>query len=159
MLPESGIEMEEELGHGDFDDREIEGIKHAPWRSLFNFTIKNHTVPLLIALFLSIVSGIVMPAMSIFLGKLFNSFAEFGGGKISGQQLLSNVSIDCIALVGIGAAGWLFNGGFFMFWLVFGELQAQSVRKKLFDGLMQKDMEWYDMRKNGVGGLIPRLQR
>lgn len=133
--------------------------RRAGWLSLFNFTSKHHTPTLTIALILSIISGIVIPAVSIFLGKIFNLFTEYASGKISGHVLVSKVSINCIALVAIGVGSWALNGGYFMFWLVFGELQAKSVRDRLFDGLMQKDMEWYDMRKNGVSALIPRLQR
>lgn len=73
--------------------------------------------------------------------------------------MVKKVAVNCIAIVGVGAGSWVLNGGFFMFWLVFGELQAKIVRDKLFDGLMQKDMEWYDLRKNGIGALILRLQR
>jgi ATP-binding cassette subfamily B (MDR/TAP) protein 1 len=68
------------------------------------------------------------------------------------------VSLDALALVGLGSASWLLNGGYFMLWLAFGELQAKSVREKLFDGMLEKDMEWYDMRKNGIGALVPRFQ-
>ena len=136
-----------------------EPARRAPWRSLFNFTTKAHCLNLGIALIFSIVSGVVIPAVSIFLGRLFNLFTEYGGGQISGPDLVRKVAVNCIALVGVGAGSWVLNGGFFMFWLVFGEIQAQTVRDKLFDGLMQKDLEWYDLRKNGIGALIPRLQR
>ncbi len=139
--------------------RPDEQPRRARWSALFNFTTRQHAVPLTLALVFSVISGIVIPAVSIFMGRIFNQFTEFGGGKIGGQELVRKVSVNCIALVAIGTGSWLLNGGYFMFWLVFGELQAKSVRDKLFDGLMQKDMEWYDLRKNGVGALIPRLQR
>ncbi|KAI9784929.1 MAG: hypothetical protein M1816_000565 [Peltula sp. TS41687] len=132
--------------------------RRAGWLSLFNFTSKHHTPTLTIALILSVISGIVIPAVSIFLGRIFNLFTDYAIGKITGHVLVHKVSINCIALVAIGVGSWALNGGYFMFWLVFGELQAKSVRDRLFDGLMQKDMEWYDMRKNGVSALIPRLQ-
>ncbi|KAI9843976.1 MAG: hypothetical protein M1837_006018 [Sclerophora amabilis] len=96
--------------------------------------------------------------MSIFLGKIFDSFTNFGGGKLNGHELMSKVTTNCIAIVAVGGFGWLLNSGYFMFWLIFGELQAKSVRDQLFDDMMEKDMEWYDMRKNGIGALIPRLQ-
>ena len=132
---------------------------HARWRALFSFTRQSHTLTLIIAIVLSIVSGVIIPATSIFLGLAFNAFTDFGAGQLSGHELLHKVSIQSIALVALGGANWALTGGHFMFWLVFGELQAQSVRDRLFDGLMEKDMSWYDMRKNGVGALIPRLHR
>ena len=139
------------------EDRNEPAVQ-ARWRSLFRFTTRAHYIPLLLGLLLSICSGIIIPALSIFLGRLFDSFTDFGAGRLSGPGLVSKVSRNAIYLVGLGSASWLLNGCYFMSWLVFGELQAKSVRDKLFDGLLQKDMEWYDLRKAGVGAMIPRLQ-
>lgn len=144
---------------GDQDEnRSYEQVRRAGWRSLFNFTTMRHGVPLLFAMIFSIASGIVIPALALFLGAIFDSFTKFGAGTLSGSDLVKKVSIDGLALVGLGSASWLLNGGYFMLWLAFGELQAKSVRDKLFDGMLEKDMEWYDMRKNGIGALLPRFQ-
>ncbi|KAL9611484.1 MAG: hypothetical protein Q9167_003882 [Letrouitia subvulpina] len=61
-------------------------------------------------------------------------------------------------MTALGCASGLLNAGFFMLWLAFGELQAKSVRDKLFGGILEKDMEWFDMRKDGVEALIQRVQ-
>lgn len=142
----------------DAGGEEKEHTKHAGWRALFHFTSKYHFFPLLLAIFLSVASGVVVPVLAILLGKLFGYFTDFGAAKISGPTLIKNVSVYAIALVGLGSASGLLNAGYFMAWLVFGELQAKSVRDRLFDGMLEKDMEWYDMRKNGVDTLISRLQ-
>ena len=133
-------------------------VKKAGWLSLFNFTTKAHILPLLIAILLSIASGIVIPALAIFLGKLFNLFTEYGAGKISGTVLVHKISTYDIYMLGLGGASMLFNAGYFGFWLYFGELQAKSARDRLFDGLLEKDMEWFDMRTAGVNTLFSRLQ-
>ena len=130
----------------------------AGWRSLFNFTTKEHIVPLLIAVLLSIASGIVIPALAIFLGKLFNFFTEYGAGKINGPDLVHRISKYDIYMLGLAGGGMLVNAGYFGFWLYFGELQAKSVRDRLFDGLLEKDMEWFDMRTAGVTTLLSRVQ-
>lgn len=135
-----------------------EQAQQAEWKALFNFTTRAHVFPLAIGLSLSIASGVVIPALAYFLGKIFDIFSSYATGSISGSDLTSRVSTSAIELVGLGSISWLLNGGFFMFWLSFGELQAKAVRNKLFDGMLQKDMEWYDMRKAGVNAMIPRLQ-
>ena len=132
--------------------------KNAQWGALFNFTTKAHILPLLIAILLSISSGIVVPALAIFLGKLFNLFTEFGAGKISGSELVHRISTYDIYMLGLAGASMLLNAGYFGFWLYFGELQARNVRDRLFDGLLKKDMEWFDMRTAGVNTLLSRLQ-
>jgi len=130
----------------------------SPWRSLFNFTDRQHLFVLVLALVLSIASGIVIPALAIFLGKIFNLFSHFGAGNLTGRDLVHKVTIDCFGLVGLGSASWILNGGYFMAWLVFGELQAKSVRDKLYANLLEKDLEWFEIRRDGVGALLPRLQ-
>ena len=135
-----------------------EMLQHADWRSLFNFTTKAHVPTLIIGILHAVASGIVIPALAFFLGKIFDTFADYGAGAMSGSDLTKQVSQKGFELLGLGFASWLLNGGFFVFWLSFGELQAKNVRNKLFDGMLQKEMEWYDMRKSGMNAMIPRLQ-
>ena len=159
--PEAENDMDQDtrvVGERNDEDEGEEAVIQARWRSLFNFTTKAHLPSLCLGLLLSIASGIIIPALSVFLGTVFDAFTEFGAGKISGSDLTKKVSRNAVYLVGLGSASWLLNGSYFMFWLIFGELQAKSVRNKLFGGMLQKDMEWYDMRKAGVSAMIPRLQ-
>ncbi|KAI9845188.1 MAG: hypothetical protein M1838_001849 [Thelocarpon superellum] len=140
------------------DDEAEDGIQHAGWASLFLFTRKSHTLTLLTAVVLSVVSGVIIPATSVFLGIIFNSFTDFGAGQITGPELTAKISVQCIALVALGGASWALNGGYFGCWLAFGELQAKTARESVFDEMIGKDMEWFDMQRDGMGGLIPQLQ-
>lgn len=144
--------------NSDAADQETDLVKRPGWRSLFNFTTRIHLFPLSLAFIFSVASGIIIPVLAVLLGKLFGLFTDFGADKISGSELVKKVSVYGIALVGLGSASGLLNAGYFMIWLIFGELQAKSVRDRLFDGMLEKDMEWYDMRKNGVDTVISRLQ-
>ena len=110
------------------------------------------------ALFFSIAAGIVAPALAIFLGKIFDLFTNFGAGEISELDLVKDVSTYAIVLAGLGTASGLLLGGYFMLWLVFGELQAKGVREKLFEGMIDKSMGWYDMQKDGIDTLVSRTQ-
>ena len=153
--------MESDVQHSDSEPSEerLEDQSHrTSWRALFNFTSRVHVIPLSIALSFSIASGIVTPALSIFLGKLFDFFTQYGAGQISGPDLVSKVSRYGLYLVGLGCVSGVLNASFYTSWLVFGETQAKAVRGKLFDGMMQKEMEWYDMREAGIDTLISRLQ-
>ena len=143
------MNVDEESGH----------VKGPRWASLFNFTLRSHLFALSMALILSFASGVIVPALAIILGRMFDIFTEYGSSQISGSDLVKKVSTYCLALVGLGAVSGILNAGYFMSWLLFGELQAKSVRDGLFDGMLEKDMEWYDMRKAGIDTLIPRLQK
>lgn len=141
------------LGHGD-----DEHYYHYGWMALFHFTEKRHILPLTAAIFFAILSGLVVPLMAVIMGKIFGSFASFGAEKISSEGLVVQVTSQITVLAALGAGSWVVSGAFFAGWLVFGELQAKVAREKLFEGLVDKDMEWYDMRKSGVAGLISRVQ-
>lgn len=145
-------------GHLEADDEEIELAKHPSWRSLFNFTSKRDTIPLFLAFIFSIAAGIIAPALAIFLGQIFDPFTSFGAGEISGSDLVKKVSTYAIILVGLGTASGLLHTGYFMLWLVFGELQAKHMRERVFGGMLEKGMGWYDMRTDGIDTLVSRLQ-
>lgn len=142
-----------DLGHA-----ETERAGRAKWQALFNFTSKNHILPLLLAITSSIASGLVVPALAVFLGKAFNEFSDFGSGKTNGEDLVHKVGNYAIVLCILGGGSGLLNGAFYSLWLLFGELQAKQARNMLFDVLLQKDLQWYDMRKSGIEPLISRLQ-
>ena len=144
-------------------DRELrqeedDQVTQAGWLALFEFTRKSHLIIFLLAISFSVASGLIIPALAIFLGKIFDPFTSFGGGGISGPDLVKRVSTYGIALVGLGSTSGILNALFFGSWLLFGELQAKSARETLFSAMLEKDLEWYDMRKDGVEALIARQQ-
>jgi ATP-binding cassette subfamily B (MDR/TAP) protein 1 len=141
------------IGTSDIDQK-----IRAKWSSLFNFTTRGHVAILAAGVVCAVLSGIVIPITSILFGKLFDSFASYGAADISGDELVSRTSTYAIALAVLGSLSWLLNGLFFMLWIVFGELQAKTARDSLFQGLLYKDMEWFDLQKDGVSALIPRFQ-
>lgn len=139
-------------------ESETSQTSKAQWLSLFAFTARSHLLPLCFALVLSVASGAVTPVLSYLLGKVFDCFTSFGAGKYDGTELVRKVSKYAIGLTGLGAGSGLLHTGYFGLWLVFGELQAKCARDRLYAGMLEKDMEWYDMRKDGIEALIQRLQ-
>lgn len=152
---ESDVEKPTDM---DAQDEESDQEEGSGWLSLFSFTTRIHLFSFSVALILSVASGIIIPAFAIILGKVFDLFTKYGAKQMSGSDLVKKVSIYALGLVGLGAGSGILNAGYFMAWLVFGELQAKGAREKLFDGMLKKDMDWYDMRKAGIDTLISRLQ-
>lgn len=130
----------------------------APWKSLFFFTTRGNLPVLVLGILWSIIAGAISPAQSYVTGKIFNGFASYATGSMDSEKLMQEQKKYILYLVAVAGASWLFHSLQFMFWLAFGELQAKSARDRLFHGLLEKDIEWYDMRKNGIGALLPRLQ-
>ena len=140
------------------EDINNEQVQFARWHDLFNFTSKTHSVTLVLALITSVVSGMIVPALALFFGKIFNYFTSFGGNQISGLDLKQDVSSYACYLFGLGCASGLLNACFYMLWMIFGELQAKGAREKLFNGMIEKEMEWYDRRTAGISTHSSRLQ-
>ena len=128
------------------------------WRSLFYFTSSSHSFTLAAALILSVAAGVIIPILAFLLGKVFDLFTKFGANELSGPDLVKRISTYALALVALGSGSGLLNAGFLMTWLIFGEMQAKSVRHKLFASMLEKEMEWYDLRRAGVDALITRFQ-
>ncbi|KAI5201345.1 putative ABC transporter [Aureobasidium subglaciale] len=129
-------------------------VPAAPWKALFFFTTKSHLTCLIIGLVAALAAGGITPAQSYLLGKAFNAFTS----SSSPSAVLNSVTNYTIYLLALGVGSWLVHFIFFSVWLAFGELQANSARERLFLSMLNKDVEWYDMRKNGIGAMVPRLQ-
>lgn len=130
----------------------------APWRALFFFTTKSNIPTLTIGIIFSLIAGASPPINAWIQGKVFESFSLLGAGQLTGEQLYNDDRKYVLYFVALAGATWITNSGEFAAWMSFGELQAKSARDRLFHSLLEKDIEWYDMRKNGIGALLPRLQ-
>ncbi|KAK4545551.1 hypothetical protein LTR36_002901 [Oleoguttula mirabilis] len=144
--------------HSHASTAKSEELQAAPWKSLFFFTTKGNLPVLIFGIVWSVIAGAVSPAQSYVTGKIFNGFTSYATGAVDAEKLMQEQKKYILYLVAVAGASWLFHSLQFMFWLAFGELQAKSARDRLFHGLLEKDIEWYDMRKNGIGALLPRLQ-
>ncbi|KAK3075923.1 ATP-dependent permease [Teratosphaeriaceae sp. CCFEE 6253] len=140
------------------DDSSSEEAQAAPWKALFFFTTKANLPVLIAGVTCSVIAGAASPIQLYLTGKLFEGFTSYASGAWTAEELMHEQTKYVIYLVAVAGATWLFFSLEFMLWLAFGELQAKSARDRLFHGLLEKDIEWYDMRKNGIGALLPRLQ-
>lgn len=138
----------------DPDPTEVRGR----WKHLFAFTRWSHTIPLIAAIFATVLVAGLKTTLAVFLGKTFNVMAEFGSGAVNGSDTLHDMTKWCFVMLGIGAGNWLANMGFLALWIVFGELQAHGARQDLFDALLWKEMSWFDLQEQGISSLLVRLQ-
>lgn len=157
IIDEQAHELDDlsERGKQPGDDVKADDVQGAaPWKALFFFTTKSHLTCLSTAMAFAILSGLASPAAAVLTGKAFQGFANVADGN----ELVKKETKYVFYLLGIGFGSWLLHFVFFAAWVAFGELQANSARDRLFNGMLVKEIEWYDLRKNGVGALIPRLQ-
>ena len=135
-------------------DAKSEGKQIPPWKALFFFTVKPHTTCLIIAVVSAILSGLASPASALLVGKAFQGFSAASDG----DALVRTETKYVMYMLAVGFGSWFLHYIFFASWITFGELQAKSARDRLFNGMLIKDVKWFDLRKSGVSALIPRLQ-
>lgn len=131
---------------------------NATWKALFAFTTRRHLPILSCAIFACLADGAIQPINTIFVGKIFDAFTNFGGGTISSSLFRENVSNNVVILVGLSVAGWILSTVFLATWIAFGELQARTARMRLLEGLLSKPPSFFDTLPSGVQALSPRLQ-
>ncbi|KAF5691096.1 ABC transporter [Fusarium denticulatum] len=128
------------------------------WKQLFLFTRQSHSGALIAALLAAGFSAGFKTVLSVILGKVFDIIAGFGNGSLSGDEALSQVGRWALVLVGLGVGNWVASTAFLALWVIFGELQACSVRQDIFASLLSKDMAWFDSQSEGISSLLIRIQ-
>jgi ATP-binding cassette subfamily B (MDR/TAP) protein 1 len=58
----------------------------------------------------------------------------------------------------MGIADWVASTALLLLWIIFGELQANSARKVIFESLLSKKMSWFDSLDQGISSLLVRIQ-
>lgn len=135
---------------------------HKPIRSsfkhLFSFTKWNQAAPLIAAITASVAFAAIKSIYPIFLGKIFNIVSDFGAGCRSGSDTLHDISHWSQILIGLAIVNCLSGSAFLLLWVIFGELQAKSVRQDVFKSLLSKNISWFDSLDQGISSLLVRIQ-
>lgn len=92
------------------------------------------------------------------MGRYSDALAQFGGGLIDSSTLHDRAVVGVHAFIVLGCCTLITNTGMFATWAFFGEMQAKSVREELFRSLLEKDLEWFELRDSGTASLLTRLQ-
>ena len=129
------------------------------WMRLFSFTRWPHAYSLIAAVLSAAVVAGVKTVLAVMLGKIFDVIADFGSGTKSPVSTISDISKLCLILLALGATNWLASTAFLASWILFGELQATSVRQELFGSLLPRSIGWFDSVDHGMSSLIVQVQR
>ncbi|KAJ3529815.1 hypothetical protein NM208_g9592 [Fusarium decemcellulare] len=128
------------------------------WSQLFLFTRTTHTGAFIAALIAAAFTAGFKTVLAVILGKVFDIIAGFGNGSLDGSGTLSDISMWSLVLLGLGIGNWIASTAFLALWVIFGELQASSVRRDIFTSLLSKDMAWFDSQTEGISSLLVRIQ-
>ena len=126
------------------------------FRGLYRFCTTADLVLLIPAISVSIGSGLLVPAFTILLGKIFASFGSFSAGQISSHELEQQVTPLAVYMCIVGAAAWGLGWAHMSLWLAFGENIAKTARERIMKGILEKEITWFDQKVvgNGVSGTM-----
>ncbi|WVQ71433.1 hypothetical protein IAR50_000970 [Cryptococcus sp. DSM 104548] len=150
------------------------------FRRLFTFTTwRDYLFVFFPGVALSIVAALIQPYMSVVIGDAFEIFAAFpmvlsAVTEADRQTLKAGVRDTCIKLTVAGVLALVLNYCKGIMWTIYGETVANRLREKVFKGVQDKSMKWYDLgmgmreeeqgegKENdavGAGGLMTKFNR
>lgn len=110
-----------------------------------------------VALFATAASAAVAAAKTTYallLGEIFQVITNYGSGTLSAHDTLQQVVTWCLALTALGIGMAVFSSLLMMLWILNGETRARTVRIRLFQALLAKDMTWFDTRRGSIASLM-----
>lgn len=137
---------------------EASQVTKATWKHLFAFASRDHITTVLLAVVATVASSGLRIFLAVVYGRIFDVIAAFGAGSASSPDALHDISTWCLVLTGMGVGTWISNGLFMSIWIVFGEVQARSIKREVFSSLLEKDMAWYDGQVEGTSSLLTRIE-
>ena len=114
-------------------------------------------------------SGAVAPFMTLVIGKVFDSFANFplsGATEDDKHLLLHDIAMTAIELVGLAVGALALGSVTSSLWIWTGEKNLLAVRKRIYNAVTHKDLVWFDTQAGkdtedslGAGGLMAKFSR
>lgn len=130
----------------------------SPWTYLFPFTSPRQLAIIICAVFTAGVVAAGKTVYTVLLGRIFDVVAKYGVGVFSGQELFDQVSQWCSYITVLGVGMWVLSSMDMALWITSGELRATTARKTLFSIMIQREMDWFDSRGDGMSSLIIQTQ-
>ena len=126
-----------------------QSLSPAPTFSLlFSHCTRNDIFTVLIpAIIVSLISGGVQPFMTHLIGQAFNAMAKFPSVSPTDadrHHLRHAVGFVSLELVGLAVGSLVLSSVMSGLWLRVGEITVMRVRSKVFQAVVERDIEWFD---------------
>lgn len=105
----------------------------------------------------TIAAGLVPPIMAILTGRVFNLLASTEH-SIQPEDLLEKITQRSMSIMALGAAALPVTWTCISTWMLLGEKQGISARRKLLQSYIKKPHEWYD-KTDALSGKFTQINR
>lgn len=130
----------------------------SPWKGVLAFTTPRQIAVMVCAVATAAVVAAGKTVYTVLLGKIFDVVSKYGADLLGGEELLAQISPWCGYLAVLGVGMWLLSSMDLALWIISGALRAQTARKTLFSTLIEKEMDWFDSRQDGMSSLVIQTQ-
>jgi ATP-binding cassette subfamily B (MDR/TAP) protein 1 len=130
----------------------------SPWNHLFAFTTPKQYGTIVGAVATACVVAAGKTIYTVLLGKIFDIATKYGSNLLGGQDTLAQISQWCGYLTVLGVAMWLLSSIDMALWITSGELRAVAAKNTLFATMIQKEMDWFDLRGDGMASMAIQTQ-
>ena len=111
---------------------------------------------LLPAFILSMVSGGVAPFMTLVLGNVFGTFADFSRIQAPSPedraQLKHEIAMDALELLALAAGALALSSLTSFLWITAGERNVTMIRQKVYASVSNREMSWFDTKMGAEEG-------
>lgn len=94
--------------------------------------------------------------MTFVIGQAFDAFAKFpltaNPPQAAKDALLRTVGIAALELVGLAVGSLALGSVTSSLWIWTGEVNVGALRRKVYRGVMSKEMGWFDSRMGSLDG-------
>ncbi|KAH9000642.1 P-loop containing nucleoside triphosphate hydrolase protein [Lactarius hatsudake] len=112
---------------------------------------------LLPAFILSMIAGGVAPFMTVVLGGVFDTFANFSRipspSPSDRARLKHDIAIDALELLALAAGALALSSLTSFLWITTGERNAMMIRQKVYASVSNREMSWFDTKMGTEDGI------
>lgn len=92
--------------------------------------------------------------MTVVLGQGFDAFSSFpltpNPPQSAKDTLLHKVGISALELVALSAGALALSTIMSSLWILVGERNVLALRRRIYEAITTKDMEWFDLKMGGA---------
>ncbi|KAI0062541.1 P-loop containing nucleoside triphosphate hydrolase protein [Artomyces pyxidatus] len=126
----------------------------ASFRLLFSLLSRRDLLLLVLPAFVfSMIAGGIAPFMTVVVGQVFNTFANFADihnpTQADKEHLLHGIAVSALELLGLAAAALALSSLTSSLWIWTGERNAMMIRMKVYASVASREMIWFDTKMGG----------
>ncbi|CAI2161842.1 17921_t:CDS:1 [Funneliformis geosporum] len=111
---------------------------------IFRFATPFDYILMTLGIFFSVLSGLLVPIMTLLLGDIFDAFTDKEKGFITTQIFDQRINVLVLYFSMVGVGSFAFTSLMIIFWMWTGERQSKKMKQVYFSSLLSMDIAYYE---------------